>query len=382
MKKFALTSMVAILAVSPSFAAPTNTSATFPQNGYMLEDYTYTNAATATNMAGVYEDSVNADADYGDCPAGYWCDASGQHACSTAGDGSYTSSGTGANENTACYKSCTVATANIAHATAVTGNDYYGAGTDTCSATSCENGYHTQIPDWNTLIGTNEGTEYVYIRDDGVSGSRNGIATTSTYGINDPMEFAVDYGVGKGYFTGHARCSTNYGICSSSGGGCNGSTTDPDEITTISDLADETGQGGKCCYCQIDSYTAYGGSSRKISGPWVAQTCGLGPASGCAEMCSQSCAQAMYRIDSGYLVFRAAILGELDALPTACAANVITINWSGASAADIAANEAGTVTYGGDIRTPRAAEIIPGKVFTGWTFSAPFELAPSEPPAQ
>ncbi len=57
----------------------------------------------------------------------------------------------------------------------------------------------------------------------------------------------------------------------------------------------------------------------------------------------------------------------------ACTANEITINWSNASAADIDANEAGTVTYGGDIRTPRAALIIPGKVFTGWTFSAPGE---------
>ncbi len=52
----------------------------------------------------------------------------------------------------------------------------------------------------------------------------------------------------------------------------------------------------------------------------------------------------------------------------ACNANVISITWADASAEDIAANEAGTVTYGGDIRTPRKAVHKPGKIFTGWTF--------------
>ena len=55
----------------------------------------------------------------------------------------------------------------------------------------------------------------------------------------------------------------------------------------------------------------------------------------------------------------------------ACIGNIITINWSGASQADIEANDAGSVTYGGDIRTPRAATTIPGKIFRGWKFSKP-----------
>ena len=51
-----------------------------------------------------------------------------------------------------------------------------------------------------------------------------------------------------------------------------------------------------------------------------------------------------------------------------CVANVITINWSGADAEDILANNAGQCTYGGDIRTPVKARHIPGQTFVGWTF--------------
>ena len=51
-----------------------------------------------------------------------------------------------------------------------------------------------------------------------------------------------------------------------------------------------------------------------------------------------------------------------------CIANVITINWSGADAEDIIANNAGQCTYGGDIRTPVKAQHIPGQTFVGWTF--------------
>ena len=65
----------------------------------------------------------------------------GLTACSTVGDNSYTTSDAGATVDTQCYKACTVANANINHATAVNGNEYYGAGVDTCVATACEDGY-------------------------------------------------------------------------------------------------------------------------------------------------------------------------------------------------------------------------------------------------
>ena len=64
-----------------------------------------------------------------------------------------------------------------------------------------------------------------------------------------------------------------------------------------------------------------------------------------------------------------------------CVANTITINWNGATAAAISANNAGTTTYGSDIRTPQSVDssLVPaGKRFVGWKFSKPsgVSLAP------
>ena len=141
---------------------------TFPADGYMLEDKTYENAATYTNT-GVYEGTVNATAEYTDniykiaagmylpkesetaapCTAGYYCPGKADAMYSESGDqgltkcpAEYPNSAAGAGAQTQCYTACTLATANIAHATGVSGNDYYGDGTDTCVATECELGYH------------------------------------------------------------------------------------------------------------------------------------------------------------------------------------------------------------------------------------------------
>lgn len=57
-----------------------------------------------------------------------------------------------------------------------------------------------------------------------------------------------------------------------------------------------------------------------------------------------------------------------------CLPNTITITWNGATAEDISANNAGSVSYGGDIRTPRAADSTQtpiGKTFVGWKFAKP-----------
>ena len=51
--------------------------------------------------------------------------------------------------------------------------------------------------------------------------------------------------------------------------------------------------------------------------------------------------------------------------------NSINITWDHADAADVTANNAGSVTYDGDIRTPVKAQHINGKVFVGWVFNTP-----------
>ena len=70
--------------------------------------------------------------------------------------------------------------------------------------------------------------------------------------------------------------------------------------------------------------------------------------------------------------YRTAMFNSVQSSPTPafCEANTITINWIGATAANIAANEAGTVTYGGNINTPLKAVQLPGRTFAGWTFSS------------
>ena len=60
--------------------------------------------------------------------------------------------------------------------------------------------------------------------------------------------------------------------------------------------------------------------------------------------------------------------------------NVIKVKWYGTTLANVTANEAGTVTYGGNINTPVAADASQtprGKVFRGWRFS---KTVPSDIP--
>ncbi len=103
-------------------------------------DWGYSNENTSTSSCEVCSGTLPTNASYSngcnwECDAGYYANNGACVACSSLGDGSWTQSVAGATEDTQCYKAC----ANVAHAT-VTGNDYYGAGTDTCSI-ECDSGY-------------------------------------------------------------------------------------------------------------------------------------------------------------------------------------------------------------------------------------------------
>ena len=348
-KNLILTSIIAMVFVCPAIAAPSNTSSTFPANGKMLEDYAYTGQATYTNLHS-YTGPVTADATYGDCPSGY----------------PHTDAGaTSADE---CYTACTVSDfpAN-SHIASVTGKNYQGANvTDTCAIASCDTGYTLTnrvvypqgTPNLTEIIGVTEartGNGYKSISWPGDNSNE------STYGIMNNGEFVVDYG-NKGKIHGYARCSTR-------------SATDPwvapgeyelqsDDITST--LPDSTGQ---YCYCQLDGYTPNGQSMQSVSAPWVFLN-DTGSASRCAEGCAGSCAGAGFDAYES-LAFRAVVFASLGNSVASCDANEISITWADADAADITANNAGSVTYGGDIRTPKKAVHKPGKIFTGWTFNTP-----------
>ncbi len=345
MKKLSfLTSMVALTFAVPAMAVPSNTSSTFPSNGVMEEDYTYQNQATVTNLK-VSSGTATTTANYANCPA------------------SYPNSDEGAESTDECYTACTVSDFPAgSHIASVTGKNYSGANvTDTCAIASCDTGYHLN-PGLNlteTIGVTEAGTAYGYINHDGTYTNGTGSTSQTTYGITAADTFGVDYGSTKGRITGKALCSRQVGDNNSY------AWTNP---TTNATMTPEFGtQGAQYCYCTIDSYTSYSGASQSVSAPWVFNH-NYGSASTCASDCASGCVNNLYGGGSS-LAFRAGVFNSIPAGVASCDANEISITWADASAEDIAANDAGSVTYGGDIRTPKKAVHKPGKIFTGWTFN-------------
>ncbi len=400
-KKLILTSFVALGFACPAMAEPTNTSSTFPdasQNQYMQEDTTYTGAATSTNMAGVYQNNatVYANAKYHnvtyalaagkylpansetpiDCDQnGYFCagddngvnyssSAQGLTQCPTG----YGNSGTGAAANTDCYRTCT--NNDVAHSTGTVNGGYYYGDNNQCEPTDCVNGWHVKsgTPDLMTLISTSEQIGAGFKANNPNAPAFN----TSTYTLTQNGEFVVDYG-NNGMVHGYGICSTQNG---SKGTMSNG--TYPD-ITTFDSLTDEWQQeGARYCYCNLDSYTPNGGSAIASSGVWVF----INESSSsfdCATYCANTCENIFYypnTDNADTLALRAALVGSIEPSPSTCEANTINISWDGATSTAVNANNAGTVTYGGNIRTPQSAIHVPGKVFDGWEFST---TAPQNP---
>ncbi len=386
--------------VAPAMAEPSNTG-DFPSTGLMQEDYTYTGAATEENM-GVYEGEVNATAEYTDdlynivagnylkagsedengtqCTQGNFCPGltnalynettdQGLNSCSTATNGIYTLSAAGASSQNDCYRECT--TADVAHSRGTMNGGYYYGDNNQCEPTDCVNGWHVKAGlNFSTLIGSSVATTTAYINNSSSFEEYDNQNDTyiddghdaSYYGISGKNSFAVDYG-DKGIITGHGRCSAEGG----SGTVLLGGTGTPTIKTT---LTDNTGQSsGKSCYCQIDGYIK-NGIKQNVSAPWVY----LSNPDGCANQCVSVCAQfiagpvSFFDMQANY---RRIVFENIEPTLASCDANIININWTGADAEDISANNAGTATYDSDIRTPVKAQTIKGKTFKGWRFSKP-----------
>ena len=301
-------------------------------------------------------------------------------ACSTLGDHSYTNSNAGASANSDCYKLCT--SENVPHATVITGKDYYGDGADTCSATSCENGYHTYtisaaVPLTSEI--SNTGGWYWALGNDGYddygSGelaahgvTQNGTFTVWYWGNNDDPD--GDSEPTGARITGRSQCSTRADAGYDNTWIENTETGYWDyQILAVNITDTLPDNSGTNCYCTMDGYAPAGGAKQSVSNPWVSPGWGYDDASDCATWCADACGYMFQDGEYYNMPFREIFM--INGNTAACTGNTITVNWSNASAADIDANEAGTVTYGGDIRTPRAATIIPGKVFLGWKFSRP-----------
>ena len=367
MKKIIPVSLLAIWVACPAFAE------NFPNDGYMLENKTYDNAATYDNM-GVYEDYVDAIAEYDDCPANSYCDSSGQHSCPSG----YPNSAVGSSADTNCYKACAVSA--IAHATEVSGNDYYGNGADTCGATACEDGYHTEsgVPNLLEIIGGTVASNYLYRDSTGSiikytptqSGDPYDYNPSETYGISGTHAFAVNFG-NKGVIIGHGLCSTmgdyNRQVAYAN---------TPENVETANNVTDETGSlQAKNCWCRLESYTPNGGSTQSFTAPWVFVDGQWEDGGDCEGACGSECASflANYDYQSNVLLGQTALLMSVPSSGAACVANTITINWSDVDDDGDATTMSTDVLYDGDITTPVKAATYPGKTFIGWRFVAPEE---------
>ena len=445
--KIFLTSVVAIGIASNAFAE------TFPSDGSMQENTTYENAATYKNM-GVYEGAVTANAEYEDilyqiaagtylpagsetsaeCTAGNYCSGltdakynesanQGLSACPSA----YPNSAAGASKDTQCYTACTVANANIAHATAVDGNDYFGSGTDTCGATACDNGYHVlsgiRLIEQTPLIPVDYheyGDGFAFVNASGESSGysceNNGCSSDDTVlensGITENNTWASHFDYGTVY--GRASCQPSMdegfmyimmnlegvmggemtledfesGLSAISGTAkakfasnliteLKAGTKSESDLTpalwavfgTETDANYSTTDTGQYCYCQMTGFTPTDGTKQSVAGAAWGFRSVTGSAGDCAGDCAAGCADNLRGVGARNDGFRAAVFGSLGASSAGtCEANEISITWTNADPADVSANNAGVCTYDGDIRTPVKAETKPGKTFKGWRF--------------
>ena len=397
------TCTVDVLGVSDNNATA-NTIATWDLIDYTLDPGEYLN---------VTDTSVTETT----CPAGSYC-VGGGYTVETANNSiaqcpaEYPNSAEGAGADTQCYTACTVATANIAHATAVSGNDYYGDGADACYATACDKGYHVDggvtIVEQTPLIPVNYETacngNYAYIDPDGGTGN-NGIELSELSGSGT---YAVDYDYGRVY--GRASCQPAmadpaleyffnnvnsvgsditreefYAGLVSAGGVAkadilmdyyedfwgDGYLGDDYEsfrkkfYTVFSDkeVNYQTMDSGQYCYCQMDGFMPTGGTGEIVtSAPWVFIN-GYGSADDCASHCAYLCADFLRYDGVNNRTFRAAMFGTVGYTETAtCTANTINIDWNPDNNGEHIKN---MCTYEGSITVP-SDPVKPGYTFMGW----------------
>ena len=326
--------------------ATANTIATWTLNKYTL-------------VPGKRLNVTDTDVETVDCDSGSYCPG-GEYTVETASEATkscpadFPNSETGAGADTQCYTACTVDM--VAKATKVTGNDYYGTGTDTCEPTACIAGWHVK-PGLNltdTIGTTDAGTGYTSNDNNGNKYDSDGITPSDAGIAGDPMAFATAYG-DKGMITGHGRCSTQTGTTD------DWTWADP---TIVNTLTDETGnEGAQYCYCQLDGYKNASGEITPItSAPWVFNS-DLGSADYCAPSCALFCAYNLQNDDESSLSFRAAVMNSLPASPAICAANTINIDWNPDNGGEHIKN---MCTYEGSIELPTPDPVKPGYTFTGW----------------
>lgn len=359
-KKLILSSLAVLCLVSPAVAA--SGTASFPTDGeYMKEDMIYTNAATYENM-GVYEDAVTAIAEYDPisyflqpgyylpmqsdetrlCPQNRYCpggieveysEVEQQGSTKCPNDYPMTD-GEGAISAAECYNECNVAMFQNAETLVSGGWDYYSSGADTCQIASCEQGYHLSKGD-TVDIGD---FKYEFFNSEIVTSNGGEGYWEVAYRSSNETTLEI---------YGQSRLSNQLG----------------EFAQVFADVVEES--DGENCFCNITGYRKNGenGFSRIMASKWVYLGSGYSN-----KECGEVCGDAMGSTGDEYAVFRIGLLDSITYVSDACVPNQIKITWTDAEQADIDANKAGSVYYGGDIRTPLKAIPVTGKTFKGWRF--------------
>ena len=306
-----------------------------------------------------------------------------------------------------------ITSANIAHAKAVSGNDYFGTGVDTCYATACDKGYHVDgggvsLVEKDPLVPislTDEGIGSAAVDIDGDPYNYN----FSDSGLTEKGTWATKYAEGIVY--GKASCQPKikdagleYLIANESSLMSGGISLEEFKTAMLplvgqvkTDYAVEiltgvmtgsismeemykaidvvfgsdyeanysTDSTGQYCYCQMDGFLPTGGTKEIVtSAPWVFGY-DYGSADDCAGSCAGLCAYGLRFDDANALAFRGAVVGSLGAVSAGgtCAANTININWDPANGNAATANQC---TYDGEITLPTPDPVKPGYTFMGW----------------
>lgn len=399
-KNIFLTSAFAMGFVLPAMAE------TFPSNGYMQENKTYDNAATSTNMDGVYEGTVNAVAEYENIlyqiaagqylPAGAEspinCNVPGSFcpgvqngvnydennnqgltSCSDATNGAYTlSDGTGTTADS-CYVANTVSCStrnpylyghatNVAYGNSTNGNascKTYYSDTNTCildnenacqiTGLTCEQGYTpTTYGEW-MQANMDLLSEYI---------ARGHTCSPSQTDGCDGGTYELEAGEGKNIFDYpiNGFNGTTYIMA------CSDISADANDVNTMLSPTESMYQGqitGKYCWIRGSKIDDIEIKSSK----WIFYS-----EHESAEECARECAYAS-NIPNPENYMIAMIMSAQN--ERFCAANAITINWSNVDPEYAGQNNEGTTFYGGNVRTPVKAQTIKGKTFKGWRFSKP-----------
>ena len=294
-----------------------------------------------------------------------------------------------------CYRTCT--TADVPHATSVTGHFYRGDPTitsvnegysfsprfpnngdeqvlgldginNTCapaSSSACATGYHYVAAfDMKTAGLKGDAGGYDYngdwsFKSYAIDGSTGTGSNYSQMGRGD-WEFSIPT---VGTMRGVSACSDIDGSWYAGDPGDSGTygTLEPNGLMPAE-------ASGKNCWCRPRYWTPSGGTQREIYGNWVkvdeddfSNTAEC--AAGCAELCSA------YEEAPGPLYNEVYQL-ELVSIRWAagCLPNEITVNWGGYGANNNQSQQT-QCTYGGDLITPTTAPTKRGHTFDGWTFT-------------